>query len=433
VDAIIRAVDLIKLRPGVPVERAVDALRRVALDAADSNSWGATHSQDEIVDRYLQWSEVAEIKLGNVVELELAHELIRTPGYWSLRTAPRDAIRLPTLVRSEYETRQRLLDELADDLQQDRTKATDHAVNDTHGVQMAETAVADPERARKVFVVHGRNEAARVAMFTFLRAIGLAPIEWSEALAMTGEASPYIGQVLDTALGAAQSIVVLMTPDDVAYLRTEYASGEGDPETNPTAQARPNVLFEAGMAMGRDAKRTVLVELGKLRPFSDVAGRHAVRMANTPQSRTELAGRLRTAGCAVNTDGTDWLTAGDFTPPPEPGGGLPLGKRLPSATGPAGVRLDAKYHDRSNGGRLEIINHGSEPVFDVNLELPESLQGFHLVDRSLPIERLPPGKSVMLVCIQTMETDADYFDLVITGRTAAGDDVRQDAFVSLVR
>ncbi len=102
------------------------------------------------------------------------------------------------------------------------------------------------DRARKVFVVHGRNREARAAMFTFLRAIGLAPIEWSEAVRLTGEASPYIGHVLDAAFGAAQAIVVLLTPDDVAYLRSEYASGDDDPETTPLAQARPNVLFEAG-------------------------------------------------------------------------------------------------------------------------------------------------------------------------------------------
>jgi predicted nucleotide-binding protein len=38
----------------------------------------------------------------------------------------------------------------------------------------------------KVFVVHGRNEKARIAMFAFLRAIGLQPIEWSEAVSLTG-------------------------------------------------------------------------------------------------------------------------------------------------------------------------------------------------------------------------------------------------------
>ena len=187
-------------------------------------------------------------------------------------------------------------------------------------------ASSDSDRARKVFVVHGRNTEARTAMFTFLRAIGLAPIEWSEAVRLTGEGSPYIGRVLDAAFDAAQAIVVLLTPDDVAYLRREYASSDDDPEATPLAQARPNVLFEAGMAMGRNPGRTVLVELGQLRPFSDVVGRHAVRINGSAQRRKELAQRLQTAGCAVDLTGEDWLSVGDFTAPPPPGGGLPPGK-----------------------------------------------------------------------------------------------------------
>jgi predicted nucleotide-binding protein len=118
--------------------------------------------------------------------------------------------------------------------------------------------------AKNVFVVHGRNMAARDAMFAFLRAIGLNPIEWSPALAATGSASPYIGEVLDTAFDMAQAIVVLMTPDEMAYLLSDHASGVDDPDTKAAPQARPNVLFEAGIAMGRDPKRTVLVELGTL-------------------------------------------------------------------------------------------------------------------------------------------------------------------------
>ena len=219
----------------------------------------------------------------------------------------------------------------------------------------------DLDRARKVFVVHGRNGAARSAMFAFLRAIGLAPIEWSEAVRMTGEGSPYIGQVLDTALDAAQAIVVLLTPDEVAYLRTEYAGGEDDPETQPQPQARPNVLFEAGMAMGRDAKRTVLVEMGKLRPFSDVAGRHAVRIDGSASRRKELAQRLESAGCAVSLAGEDWLTAGDFTAPPPPGGGLPA----------ANDHVSLHFNSTPDGGDVVVISgqaevlHGAPPPSEV--------------------------------------------------------------------
>ena len=66
------------------------------------------------------------------------------------------------------------------------------------------------------------------------------------------------------------------------------------------------------MAMGSQADRVVLVELGNLRPFTDIAGLHIVRMDNSSPRRQELAQKLRTAGCPVNLNGEYWHTAGDF-------------------------------------------------------------------------------------------------------------------------
>jgi hypothetical protein len=174
------------------------------------------------------------------------------------------------------------------------------------------------DRSRRVFVVHGRNKKAQAAMFSFLRSIGLKPIEWSQAIAMTGEATPYPWRILDVALDTAQAVVVLFTPDEFVALRPEYADGDDDPETATAVQARPNVLFEAGMAMGRNAERTVLVQLGKHRSFSDTSGRHMVRLTNAPEHRKALTERLRTAGCAVDTSGDDWFKEGDFSPPEPP-------------------------------------------------------------------------------------------------------------------
>src|SRR5258707_1032798 len=83
---------------------------------------------------------------------------------------------------------------------------------------------------RKVFVVFGRNIKARDALFAFLRAIDLAPIEWEEAIEMTGEGSPYIGDALDRAFARAQAAVVLLTGDDVARLGKHYLSPHDPPE-----------------------------------------------------------------------------------------------------------------------------------------------------------------------------------------------------------
>ena len=170
-----------------------------------------------------------------------------------------------------------------------------------------------PKDAREVFVVHGRNPLARDALFGFLRAVDLHPLEWEQAVSATGKPSPYIGEILDAAFSRAHAVVVLFTPDDEARLRRELRK-DNDPlhETELTGQARPNVLFEAGMAMSRSQDRTILVELGNLRPFSDLGGRHTIRLDDSSQRRQELAQRLGSAGCPVNLTGTDWHTAGDF-------------------------------------------------------------------------------------------------------------------------
>lgn len=165
---------------------------------------------------------------------------------------------------------------------------------------------------RKVFVVFGRNRKVKESLFRLLRAFSLEPIEWNKAIAATGKAAPYVGEILDKAFAAADAVVVLMTPDDQARLKKEFATKSDAADARLRGQARANVLFEAGMAFGRHQDSTVLVEVGDLRPFSDVAGVHVVRLTNHAESRMELATKLRNAGCSVDTEGTDWLREGDF-------------------------------------------------------------------------------------------------------------------------
>lgn len=291
---------------------------------------------------------------------------------------------------------------------------------------------------RAVFVVHGRNGAARDAMFEFLRSLDLRPIEWTRAVELTGKGSPYIGEVLDAAFDHAQAVVVLMTPDEVAYLQTQFGSGEADPEIKPDAQARPNVLFEAGMALGRDAERAILVELGQVRPFSDVAGRHAIRLSNDPPMRQALAARLRSAGCPVDLSGTDWQRSGDFTPPPPPGQGLPLGRRIPGGSGarPA-IDFDARYSERGGNrlARLQVINRGTEAAYDVSLILPKNASISFLSQMPSSIPKVPGnGKSVTLDVWNSNRTMGgpridDAFDVTITARTESGETVTQEVFL----
>jgi len=166
---------------------------------------------------------------------------------------------------------------------------------------------------RAVMVVYGRNAAARSAMFDFLRALKLEPLEWGSLVRGAGKGSPYVGEILDHAFQRARAVVVVLTGDDEAQLR-EHLRGnrEAAHETSLTPQARPNVLFEAGLAFGSHPDRTVLVEIGELRPFSDIGGRHVVRVDGTTPPLRDIAGRLQTAGCELDESGDDWLDGSRF-------------------------------------------------------------------------------------------------------------------------
>jgi hypothetical protein len=124
----------------------------------------------------------------------------------------------------------------------------------------------------------------------------------------TGSASPYIGSVLDAAFSKAQAVVVLLTGDDLVRLRKPFwAEDDGPEEKEPRPQARPNVLFEAGIAFAKHPARTVLVTLGQVKPFSNIEGLHIVRMDDSAAARNDLVERLKTAGCSPDTVGKDWL------------------------------------------------------------------------------------------------------------------------------
>jgi hypothetical protein len=58
----------------------------------------------------------------------------------------------------------------------------------------------------QVFVVHGRDRAAKDATFAFLRAVGVKPIEWNSVLAMTKKSAPYVGEILDSAFAKARAM-----------------------------------------------------------------------------------------------------------------------------------------------------------------------------------------------------------------------------------
>jgi len=166
-----------------------------------------------------------------------------------------------------------------------------------------------------VFVVHGRDAGLRKSMFDFLRSLDLNPMEWEQAVHQAKGNNPDVGNIIDTAMARVQAVVVMFSPDEMAHLKEQFWS-EGDKvgDGKLAGQARPNVIFEAGLALGAHPEKTVIVQVGKVRPFSDIAGKHLVKLSDAVTTRNDLASRLAKIGCEVNRVGSDWTTAGNFVP-----------------------------------------------------------------------------------------------------------------------
>lgn len=117
---------------------------------------------------------------------------------------------------------------------------------------------AKVERNRKVFVVHGRDEAARESVARFLERLDFKPIILHE---QPNQGRTVIEKVEDH--GEVGFAVVLLTPDDEGCLK-------GD---TPRPRPRQNVLLELGYFVGRLGRDHVCaLKAGELELPSDFGG-----------------------------------------------------------------------------------------------------------------------------------------------------------------
>lgn len=169
-----------------------------------------------------------------------------------------------------------------------------------------------------VFVVHGRDPNLRDAVYELLGALGLKAQEWGHAIRRAARGhggNPYVNDAVTKIMEQAQAIVVILSPDDEAKLRPQFvAKHERSTEGKLRGQARPNVIFETGIAIGTHHKKTVIVQAGDVKPFTDIGGMHILRLTGSDVSRHDFANRLKDLGCKIDRDGDHWLRAGDFTP-----------------------------------------------------------------------------------------------------------------------
>jgi len=136
-------------------------------------------------------------------------------------------------------------------------------------------------------------------------------MEWSQAVSAAKGANPNVTDIVKGALQKVQGVIVLFSPDEEARLKSQFRGPKDGKSLE--GQARPNVIFEAGIALGAHHEKTLLVEVGDVRKISDIAGMHILHLNNKPTSRKELAQRLKDKlKFKVDTTGNSWLTVGNF-------------------------------------------------------------------------------------------------------------------------
>jgi len=164
-------------------------------------------------------------------------------------------------------------------------------------------ATENPESANaelaRVFVIHGRDLEAVAQLESFLKRLGLKHVRF-EDVADGLRSNAFIADIVVEGIRNAQIVIGLFTPDEVAAL---YDHGGEYVEASARWQARPNVLFEAGVAWGIGREKVILATLGAdVELFSDVDGIHILRLDQEKGRRSMITNIENILGRKLDTN-----------------------------------------------------------------------------------------------------------------------------------
>ena len=140
-----------------------------------------------------------------------------------------------------------------------------------------------------VFIVHGHDEAAKLAMADFVKTFDLSPIILDEK-ANEGQT---IIEKFEAHAGEAGYAIILLTPDDVGAAK--------DKANDLKPRARQNVILELGYflgALGRD--RVCVLHKDKVELPSDIHGVLYVPMDSSNGWKFKLAREMKQAGLPID-------------------------------------------------------------------------------------------------------------------------------------
>lgn len=164
----------------------------------------------------------------------------------------------------------------------------------------AESSEATTEQApvainrKKVFIVHGHDEIAKLNLENLLHEVDLEPVvlhrQADEGLTVIEKFEKH------SDVGYA---FILLTPDEVAYLKAE--ASKPDEQRKTEYRARPNVIFEFGYFVGKLGRsRVCCLYTGDVSLPSDVQGMIYKKFVNSIEEiKHEITKELKAAGYAI--------------------------------------------------------------------------------------------------------------------------------------
>lgn len=155
----------------------------------------------------------------------------------------------------------------------------------------SKTVEAPVVSGRKVFVVHGHDDEAKLAVARFLEKIDLEPVILHE---QTDKGRTVIEKFSDHA-GEVGYAVILLTPDDIGGPATE------EDIANLKSRARQNVILELGFFVGALGRKNVCaLKRGDIEIPSDFEGVIYKPFDKAGAWKLDLAKELQEAGFGVD-------------------------------------------------------------------------------------------------------------------------------------
>ena len=168
-----------------------------------------------------------------------------------------------------------------------RLKEKEEDLNE-HKVSVEQSKLLPAKDSRRVFIVHGHDEEAKLSVARFIEKINLEPIILSE--------QPNQGRTIVEKFEAHADVafaVVLLTPDDVGFPRNN--------EEQKRLRARQNVILELGYFVGRLSRsRVCALSKGSVEIPSDIHGVVYVPLDDGGGWKLKLATELKQVGIDVD-------------------------------------------------------------------------------------------------------------------------------------